>query len=237
MEGGSAMSAALVAVLVAASTSTTYVETEPGGGGAISGRITYHGTPPAPARVSVSMDRKYCGASRDDDTWLIGPDGGVKNVIVYLSDINSGKKMTAARSLTLNQVGCHYVPRISVVGQGATIDIKSSDPVLHNVHSYQEGSTLFNVAVPPRQNFQISRKLQKTGGIKLKCDVHNFMRAAIFVVSNPYYAITGDDGSYEIADVPPGTYTVNTWHELAGAVSERVTVPPGGVVAWDHKLK
>ena len=63
------------------------------------------------------------------------------------------------------------------------------------------------------------------------------MRAAIFVVSNPYYAITGDDGSYEIADIPPGTYTVNTWHELGGAVSERVTVPLGSVVAWNHKLK
>jgi len=230
------MSAVLFAGLVAASLST-YVETQPSGGGVISGKITYDGKAPLPARLSITMDRKYCGASRDDDTWLLGPDGGVKNVVVYLSDVKSGKKMTAAQSLTLNQVGCRYVPRFAVVGQGAAIEIKSSDPVLHNVHSYQEGNTLFNVAVPPAQNFQISRKLEKAGGIKLKCDVHNFMRAAIFVASNPYYAITGDDGSYEIADVPPGTYTVHTWHELAGPVSEQVTVPPGGVVAWNHKLR
>jgi len=231
------MSTVLLAVLLAGSTSTTYVEVPPSGGGLISGKITYDGKPPAPAKLSISMDRQYCGASRDDDTWLIGPDQGVKNVVVYLSDIKSGKKMSAAQNLTLNQSGCRYVPRITVVGQGATLEIKSSDPVLHNVHSYREGTTLFNVAVPPAQNFQISKKLDKTGGIKLKCDVHNFMRAAIFVASNPYFAITGDDGSYEIADVPPGTYTVNTWHELAGPVSEQLTVPAGGVVAWNHKLR
>jgi len=231
------MSTVLFAVLLAASASATYVEVQPSGGGVISGKITYDGKPLPPARLSISMDRQYCGASGDDDTWQIGPDRGVKNVVVYLSDIKSGKKMSAAQKLTLNQVRCRYVPRISVVGQGATVEIKSSDPVLHNVHSYWEGTTLFNVAVPPEQNFQIAKKLDKTGGIKLKCDVHNFMRAAIFVASNPYYAITGDDGSYEIADVPPGTYVVNTWHELAGPVSEPLTVPAGGVVAWNHKLR
>jgi hypothetical protein len=161
----------------------------------------------------------------------------VKNVVVYLSDIKSGKPMAAPQKLTLNQSGCRYVPRISVVAQGAELLIKSSDPVLHNIHSYREGTTLFNVAVPPAQSFPISRKLDKSGGIKLRCDVHNFMRAAIFVASNPYYAITADDGTFEIPNVPPGIYTINTWHEAAGPVAERVTVPDRGAVAWNHKLR
>lgn len=231
------MFTALFAAFIAASTTIAYVENQPTGGGTISGKITYDGKPPSPAKLSITTDRKYCGATRDDDSWLVGPEYGVKNVVVYLSNVRSGKKMTAAKNLTLNQAGCRYNPRLSVVSQGAAVDIKSSDPVLHNVHSYQEGTTLFNVAVPPAQNFPISRKLEKPGGVKLKCDVHNFMRAAIFVAQNPYYAITAEDGSYEIADVPPGTYTVNTWHELAGPVSDQVTVTPGGAVSWNHKVK
>ena len=231
------MCTTLLAALLALSSSTDYVETEPSNGGTISGKISYGGKPRPPSWLNISMDRKYCGATREDDSWLVDPDGGVRNVVVYLSDIKSGKRMTAAPKLTLNQIGCRYVPRISVVAQGAALEMKSSDPVLHNVHSLQDGTTLFNVAVPPAQNFQISKKLDKAGGVKLKCDVHNFMRAAIFVASNPYYAITGESGSYEITDVPAGTYTVNTWHEAAGSVSQRVTVVPGGVSAWNQKIR
>src|SRR5207245_4212801 len=91
--GKNVMSTVLLAVLLAGSTSTTYVEVPPSGGGLISGKITYDGKPPAPAKLSISMDRRYCGASRDDDTWLIGPDQGVKNVVVYLSDIKVCQKM------------------------------------------------------------------------------------------------------------------------------------------------
>ena len=126
---------------------------------------------------------------------------------------------------------------MSVVAHGAEILIKSSDLVLHNVHSYRDGTTLFNVAVPPAQSFPISKKLDKPGGVKLKCDVHNFMRAAIFIATNPYYAVTDDDGTFEISDVPAGTYTINTWHEAAGPLSERVTVPERGTVAWKHKIR
>jgi hypothetical protein len=230
------MSTVLFAVLFAASSSVSYLEIEgSSSGGAISGKITYAGKPPTPAKLNVTMDQRSCGATREEDVWLIGPDHGVKNVVVYLSDIKSGKKMTAAQRLTLNQTGCRYVPRISVVGQGADLEIKSSDPVLHNVHSYQEGMTLFNVAVPP--SFVISKKLDKGGGVKFKCDVHNFMRAAIFVASNPYYAITAEDGSYEILDVPAGTYTINVWHEAAGPVSGQVTVTQGGVAAWNQRIR
>lgn len=232
------MSAALFAVLLAASSSKSYLEIEGGNsGGAISGKITYAGKPPTPAKLNVTMDQRYCGATREEDVWLIGPDNGVKNVVVYLSDIKSGKKMTAAQRLPLNQTGCRYVPRISVVGQGADLEIRSSDPVLHNVHSYLEGMTLFNVAVPPAQGFVISKKLDKSGGVKLKRDVHNFMRAAIFVASNPYYAITAEDGSYDISDVPAGTYTINAWHEAAGPVSGQVTVTQGGAATWNQRIR
>lgn len=229
--------AALFAFAVAAAAGVAYVGTSFHGGGTIAGRITYNGQPPARAKLSILTDRQYCGATREDDSWLVGADGGVKNVIVFLSDITTGKKMEADPTLVLNQVGCHYTPRVSIVPLGARMEVKSADPVLHNVHTYLDGSTLINFAIPPRQNFTLSRKLDKPGGMKLKCDVHPFMRGVIFVATNPYAVITGDDGSFEIPDVPPGTYTINTWHEMAGGVSQRVTVPDGGKVVWNAKVK
>lgn len=225
------------ALLIGVSAGIAYTGTEFQGGSTISGKISYNGSPPSPAKLSITMDRQYCGASRDDDSWLVSTDGGVGNVVVFLSDIKTGKNMTASQKLVVNQIGCRYVPRISVVAQDALLEVKSSDPVLHNIHTYREGTTLMNFAIPPRVNFTLARKLDKPGGIKLKCDVHPFMRGAIFVAANPYHAITGEDGSYEISNVPPGTYTINTWHELAGTISQQVTVPENGSVAWNAKIK
>lgn len=228
---------ALIAVLFAVSSLSAYLEMDVSRGGTISGRISYNGRPPSPAKLSITMDRKYCGESRDDDSWLIATDGGVKNVVVFLSDIAGGKKMTAPQKLVLNQVGCKYLPRLSVVAKDAELQVRSSDPVLHNIHTYREGTTLMNFAIPPMQGFALNKKLDKPGGIKLKCDVHNFMRGAIFVATNPYYAVTANDGSFELADVPPGTYTINTWHEAAGPIAQRVTISDGGSVTWNAKIR
>ena len=227
----------LVAVFFAVSSLSAYVETDVSRGGTISGRISYNGKPQSPPKLSITTDRKYCGESREDDSWMIAADGGVKNVVVYLSDITSGKKMIAPKKLVVNQVRCSYVPRLSVVAKDAELQVRSSDPVLHNIHTYREGTTLMNFAIPPLQGFALNKKLDKLGGIKLKCDLHNFMRGAIFVASNPYYAVTANDGSFEISGVPSGTYTINTWHEAAGPIAERVTIPDGGSVTWNAKVR
>jgi len=227
----------LIAAIFAVASLSAYIETGVIRGGKISGKISYNGKPAPPPKLSITMDRKYCGESRDDDSWLITPDGGVKNVVVYLSEITSGKKMTAPQRLTIDQVRCKYVPRLSVVAKDAELQVRSSDPVLHNIHTYHDGTTLMNFAIPPLQGFALTKKLDKVGGIKLKCDVHNFMRGAIFVASNPYYAVTSDDGSFEISDVPPGTYTINTWHEAAGPLAQRLTVSDGGAVTWNAKIR
>ena len=142
---------AIIAMFFAVSSVSAYVEMDVNRGGKISGRISYNGRPPPPAKLSITMDRKYCGESRDDDSWLVAADGGVKNVVVFLSDITGGKKMAAPQKLVLNQVGCKYIPRFSVVAKDAELQVRSSDPVLHNIHTYREGTTLMNFATlrPP----------------------------------------------------------------------------------------
>jgi hypothetical protein len=224
-------------LLLALPAAAQYAEAPVTNGGTIKGKIVYNGKAPAPKKITVTKDPKICGASRDDDTFVIGADGGVKNVVVYLSDIKSGKKMDADMKPVLDQKNCHYEPQVQVVPVHATLQVKSSDPLLHNVHSFLNGSTVINFAMPPQPGLVLTKKLDKPGGQQLKCDVHNFMTGGFFVAPNPYYALTGADGTFEIKDVPAGSYTIATWHQAAGPLSEPITVAAGGTASFNGKVK
>jgi hypothetical protein len=226
-----------VAALLAALPAAAYTESPVSNGGTISGRITYNGKPAPPKKLAITKDPKVCGTSRDEDSLVVGKDGGVKNVVVYLSDIKAGKKMEGEMKPVLDQKDCHYVPQVQVVPLHAVLQVKSEDPILHNVHSFLKGSTVINFAMPPQPGLVLTKKLDKAGGQQLKCDVHNFMTGGFFVAENPYAALTGDDGSYEIKDVPPGTYTIETWHQSAGPLSQPVTVAAGGKATFDGKVR
>jgi hypothetical protein len=214
-----------------------YQETEVKDGGTIEGTIRYSGKPPSPRKITITRDPKICGLSRNDDAMEVSVDRGVKNVVVYLSDIKHGKKLKADMKPVLDQKDCHYVPHVQVVPVHATLQVKSQDPILHNVHSFLNGSTVINFAMPPQKDLVLTRKLDKPGGQQLKCDVHSFMRGGIFVAENPYWALTAADGKFEIEDVPPGTYTINTWHETAGPISQTVTVAAGGKATFNGAVR
>src|SRR5262245_58734500 len=207
-------------------------------GGTISGKVIYDGTPPAPKEIVIKQDPSVCGSSRLEDAWSIGPDGGVENVVVYITNIAAGKEMSAPAKPTLDQQGCHYVPKVQVIAQGSELQVKSSDPILHNVHSYygQGGFTIINFAMPKR-DIVIPKKMTKAGGETLKCDIHNFMRGVIFVADNPYYAVTGKDGAFQTTEVPAGTYYVSTFHEVGGSKTVSVTVTAGGTATFSPKIK
>ncbi|MGZ6035467.1 MAG: carboxypeptidase regulatory-like domain-containing protein [Myxococcaceae bacterium] len=213
-----------------------YTEAPVTNGGTISGRITYDGTPPAPEKVTITQDPGTCGTSRELDEWGVSSSGGVKDVVVYLVDIKSGKKMDLPAKPVLDQQGCRYSPHTQIVGQNADLQVKNSDPILHNIHSYQEGRTILNIA-EPKQGMVVEKKMKKTGGESLKCDVHNFMRGSLFVAENPYAVITDSDGKYELKDIPPGTYQIATFHEVAGTKLGSIAVPAGGKATYDAKIK
>ena len=127
-------------------------------------------------------------------------------------------------------------PHTQVVAKNSSLQVKNSDPILHNIHSYQEGRTILNIA-EPKQGMVVEKKMTKVGGESLKCDVHNFMRGGLFVAENPYAAVTDADGKYELKDVPAGTYQIATFHEVAGTRMASVTVPAGGKATYDAKVK
>jgi hypothetical protein len=227
----------LAAVLSLANATHAYAEAPVANGGTIKGKITYNGRVPTPKMLSVFKDPQVCGTTREDDSWIIGKDGAVKNVVVYLVDIQSGKKIEGDLKPVLDQKGCHYQPHVQVIRQHATLYVRSGDPILHNVHSFLNGRTVINFAMPPLKELVLTRKLDEPGGQQLKCDVHDFMRGGLFVADNPYHSLTGDDGTFEITDVPSGKYTIATWHEVGGPLSESVEVALGATAWWSGKIR
>jgi hypothetical protein len=213
-----------------------YTEAAVANGGTISGRVTYDGTPPKPEKVTITQDPATCGNSRELDEWQVSSTGGVKEAVVYLVDIKSGKKMDFPPNPVVDQKGCHYEPHMQILGKNTSLQVKNSDPILHNIHSYQEGRTILNIA-EPKQGMVVEKKMSKAGGEALKCDIHNFMRGGLFVAENPYAAVTDADGRYELKDVPPGTYQIATFHEVGGTKMGTVTVPAGGKATYDAKIK
>ena len=226
----------MAVVLFSSLARAEYTEAAVTNGGSISGNVTYDGTPPKPATLTVTQDPGTCGQTRLEDAWSIAADGAVENVVVYLVDIKAGKKMDFPAKPVIDQKGCHYQPHTQIIAKGSELQVTNSDPILHNIHSYLGTSTVLNLA-EPKQGMVIPKKITKAGGMTLKCDIHDFMRGAIFTAETPYAVLTGKDGSFEIKDIPPGTYEIATFHEVASPKSATVPVTAGGKATFSPKIK
>ncbi|HUB06696.1 MAG TPA: carboxypeptidase regulatory-like domain-containing protein [Myxococcales bacterium] len=218
-----------------AAPATGYTEAAVTNGGTISGKVTLMGAKPKLEPEKRNKDPKVCGTSGPNESLIVGPGEGVKNAIVAITDIHSGKKL-APMDATLDQTKCSYVPHVQAVPMGSNLVVINSDGVLHNVHASQGAATVFNYAMPIKGQKTPPKKLDKAGLIHLKCDVHGWMNGAIAVEDNPYFAVTGDDGSFTLADVPAGSYTLHVWHERLGEQDQKVTVAAGGKATVDFKL-
>src|SRR3954468_18790666 len=111
------------------------------GFGTVHGRITYFGRAPAPRTLTISKDRQVCGATREEEIFSIGAGGGIKDVVVYLSGDNLGAPPSPA-TITLDQKKCHYLPHVQIAPLHSTVQVRTSDPIAHNVHAFLNGSTV-----------------------------------------------------------------------------------------------
>ena len=206
-------------------------------GGSIQGKVAFAGTPPPKKKVIPTKDKEACGSSpRDVDQILLGADKTVQDAIVYLQKVDKGKAWDkAAKPPEINNLKCDFQPHVQVIPVG-DIDIVNSDHVLHNTHGFLDKLTVFNVALP-NQGQRIKRPLRKSGLVRVECDAHGWMLGWILVAENPYYAVTGKDGSFTIKDVPPGSYTLVAWQEFTGPVEVPVTVKAKEVVSVPVELK
>jgi hypothetical protein len=195
--------------------------------GSISGTVAWAGAPIKAEKLKRQSDPVCAKKEFADETILLSKDGkSLANVVVRISkNAPAGAKVPTA-PVIVEQKDCMYRPRVQGAVEGQKIEIRNDDATLHNVHSYAGTKTLFNQAQPP--NSKPLDKDSKGGDVmKLKCDVHPWMTGYVVVTKHPFFSVTGEDGKFEIKDVPAGTYTVEAWHEKLGTQTAEVTVTEG----------
>jgi len=199
------------------------------GGATVSGKAKFTGTKPSMPRIDMSEEpkckAKYTSGPPTEETVVVNPNGTLANVFVYVkSGIPAGYKPPApAGAVTLDQDGCRYHPRVFGAMAGQTISIKNSDGILHNIKAKAKANRPFNISQPTTMTSTKSFDKPEVM-VALECNVHGWMRAWLGVLPHPFFAASGTDGTFSIKGLPPGTYTIEAWHEKYGTQTATVTV-------------
>jgi hypothetical protein len=220
--------------------------------GVLAGVVKFSGTPPKLEPLPVNKNRDVCGDSKDNEALVLGPDRGVKGGVILLEGVTRGKKPAA--EAVLDNARCVFVAHVTAVMAGERTRVKNSDAILHNTHGFLGKPTVFNLALPNKdQMIDITKRLTRPGVIRVVCDAHPHMTAWMIVHDSPYYAVTDGRGAFKIDGIPPGTYKVTLWHEgyrpkgldkdgrplydEPRTVSKDVTIAPRGTATVDFELK
>lgn len=226
--------AAACAALVSVSTVAAYEGAPVTNGGTIKGMVKFNGTAPAPETLEVNKDKEVCAVGeKKSQALVVGPNGGIKFAVVSLTNVTKGKPME--NGAVLDQKGCEYLPHVLIVAAGTELEIKNSDGILHNIHTYSEKNKPVNRAQPKFKKV-IKEKFAEPEMVKVTCDVHGWMTGWLAVAEHPYYAITDDTGAFQLTDVPAGDYEIKVWQEKLGESTQKVTVPAGGEAAVTFEL-
>ncbi|MEW5855623.1 MAG: carboxypeptidase regulatory-like domain-containing protein, partial [Myxococcota bacterium] len=210
--------------------------------GHVKGAIKLVGTPPSPSAFLVGVDNAACGSSVPDDSLVITKSGQVQGAVVYVEEISQGKE-PPRRTANLEVRKCQLQPHVMTLTSGEELSLGTSDAIFHNLRgSYlgpdavMPGRSLFNLALPPGS--QRARIKFREPGITLITGQlgHDWMRAVIRVFDHPYHTVSGGEGTYELRDLPAGTYRIHVWHERLGEAVREVTVRAGYVERVDLEL-
>ena len=232
-------------------------------GGTLTGKVVFKGTVPEPKTFAFAKfpNPTYCDkfdsdgkGNRVSQQVNVGKDNALQDVVVYFEDVKKGKKFDF-NGTDVKAEGCEFhvqggasrltgvvkkKEEIRVLNMDADPnDPKAATGVLHNPHAYEvkgsSRSTIFNLPLPEKgQTVKKPVILRKSDSIFfVECDQHNYMQVYFQPIENPYYAIVGEDGTYSISDVPPGTYEVYAFHPILGKQEANVTITAKGQVKQD----
>ena len=240
-----------------------YEEGAVSGGGSISGSVSLKGNPPPPIMEDLNKGKNVEFCVTHPDTLkdgirprhkVVAKGGKLSGTVVFIENLTKGKAWNW-KTQNFDFKTCDVFPKITVVKKaskaekkaGGMVTITNRDPeILHNPHGYSvvgaSRKTLFNKPLPNTGDVadvtkNLSRfKKKKEKHFFLQCDQHNFMEADARIVWNPYFAVTGVDGSFKIADIPAGKYKLTAWHPYVGEVTSEVTVAGGADAKQDFTL-
>lgn len=200
----------------------------------ITGKITLKGTPPAEKKITPLMADAQCSKLHtsvpETRFYVVGPQAGLADVVVSLDGITGKSTGASAKPEVLDQKGCEYIPSIFALQTGQKLNVKNSDPMMHNVHVTPDGKSgneeknLAQLAKGPDIVLSFPKAEEF---LRFKCDVHPWMFAWVSVFDHPYFDVSEKDGTFKIANVPPGKYTLKANHRKAGVVTQEIEVKDG----------
>jgi hypothetical protein len=208
--------------------------------GSISGTITYDGRIPKLRPLDMQAD-PICISKHDkpvpNDMLLLGDGNTLANILVFVSEGLPEKEWpTPTEPAVLNQQACIYIPRVQGVMVNQPFKILNSDAILHNVHSLSEINKPFNMAMPADRTEAVEVFSKEECVFRIKCDIHPWMTAFVAVFPHPFHVVTGLDGTFEINDLPAGTYEIKAWHEKLGTMTMRVALAESDDKQADFKF-
>ena len=200
-------------------------------GGAVEVTVTYAGAPVV-EKLKVNKDTQKCGTEAVIEKVVVGGNKGLANAVVSVPTAKGAPKVLKA---TVDQHGCKFVPHVVVMTPGE-IEIKNSDDILHNIHTYSTVNPSINKAQPKFKKV-MTEKLEKPEFIKLTCDVHSWMLGWVAVLPTPFFGVTDANGTAKIENVPAGKQSIEVWHETLGKQTREVEVKAGQVAKVGIEMK
>ena len=191
----------------------------------ISGVVRFAGPMPQAQKIDMSAD-SGCRGRNQSEAVLVN-DGRLANVLVYVKDGLGTRTFTPpADKVTVAQEGCRYQPHLAVVMVGQPVEFLDKDDTLHNIHPMPRNNGEWNQSQMPNGGSFARSFATPEVMIPVKCNQHPWMKMYLSVMSNPFFAVTGNDGGFMLKGLPPGTYTIAAVHEKFGEREMKVTVGP-----------
>jgi hypothetical protein len=247
----SLLTAALVAALAVIFAASARAADE---WGTVKGQVTWGGAaPPAPTPIAVDKDKEHCLSKGPifKEEFVVGKNGGVKNVFVWLQDASNPKaklpihpalKSIKDKQVVIDQPCCKFEPHALAIREGQVIIGKNSSPIAHNMKwTGGDDNPGDNKLIPAGGKIDIELAAS-TRPVVIECNIHPWMKGWVRVFNHPYFAVTDDNGNFEIKDAPAGKYNIVMWQEGKGWVTkglkagEPITIPAGGTVTVNEKL-
>jgi len=198
--------------------------------GSISGTVTYDG--PAPSFQPIDMSASPACVQANPSPVIppivvLGDQSALANVVVYVKEgLRNYRYDVPKATAVLQQKNCMYDPHVLALMTGQPFEVQNNDPTMHNVHPMPKHNRQWSNSQPAGSAALKETFTHTEFAMPVLCNVHPWMRSFVFVFDHPYFSVTPKTGTFELTHLPPGTYTIEAWHETLGVQDQTVTLGP-----------